>query len=160
MLAKLFVSVLLLGVIFVPLGYASDVCNGKKIMEYELLGKQVNLLFENYGFIKIEKDTEYADLKKNEQYWLAINSHYEYLTLHTIEGEVVEVIIHNPDLYTKQGVKVGDSLYTFKTKYPNSIELTHYKNGVQRHLKAYWIDAENIEVEFYKDKISVLRLIK
>ena len=123
------------------------------VVNEEILGKRICSLYENFNFLKIEIDNEYADLKAGEQYWLAVDSHHEYLTLRTLNKAIVEIIIRNPDIETKRGIKVGDTLDRFKQAYPDAKKLTHYLDtGVPRTGLDFFVAGKNLEVNFSNNK--------
>ena len=122
-----------------------------KVIESEVLGDHIFSLYDKYGYRKIEVDNEYADLQSGEQYWLVVDSRHEYLTLRTQDDIVVEIIIRNPDLTTKRGVKVGDKLSQFVSLYPEATKLTHYRSGVVRRDSDFYVESEQMEVHFGKD---------
>ena len=136
--------------------------NERKIIE-DLLGREIFTLYKEFKYLKIEKDNEYADLQVGEQYWLVVDSRHEYLTLRTMNKIVVEMIVRNPDLETKKGVKVGDTLKSFLGAYPESKRLTHYQTGVVRKGNDFFIDSENAEINFGKEgtvEVIILKNIK
>lgn len=131
----------------------------KKSIEKNLLGKDVYSLYENFGFQKLEVDNEYADLRKNEKYWLAVDSNFEYLTLRTEDNIVRDIIIRNPDFQTEQGAYVGISSKEFKKIYPNAKQLARYQGSVKKQISIYCIQLENLEVEVVQGKVFTIRVL-
>lgn len=132
-----------------------------KTIEQGLLGQQIYTLYEKYNFIAIEINNEYADLQAEENYWLVVDSRHEYFTLRTINKVVVEAIIRNPDLETKRGIKVGDHFDYFMKIYPDAKRLTHYHTGVLRRGTDFFVESENIEVNFNsQETVEAIRLRK
>lgn len=150
---------LLLGVLSNELLASSKIEN--KIIEQGLLGQQIYTLYEKFNFIAIEINNEYADLQAGENYWLVVDSRHEYFTLRTINKVVVEAIIRNPDLETKRGIKVGDNFDYFMKIYPEAKRLTHYHTGVPRRGTDFFVESENIEVNFNSEEtVEAIRLRK
>ena len=153
-----------IGILFFVTGFisacvAEEVSQYKKIIEKNILGKNVYSLYDGFGFQKIEIDNEYADLGKHEKYWLAVDSNFEFLTLRTINDLLIEVFIRNPDLKTTRGIYVGASFDKFKKFYPDAIELNRYQNGVKRQMLAYCAATEKLEVEIFEDKVFSMRIL-
>ena len=131
----------------------------KKVIEEELLGQQIYSLHERFNFITMEVVSGVPHLRAGENYWLAVDSRHEYLTLRTMSNVIVEVIIRNPDLETKRGIKVGDHIDYFREIYPDAKRLTHYPTGVPRREVDYFVESENIEVSFDRQKtVEAIRL--
>jgi len=131
----------------------------KKVIE-NLLGEQIYSLYEKFNFIAIEVNNEYADLQAGENYWLVVDSRHEYFTIRTTNNVVVEAIIRNPDLETKRGIKVGDRFDYFMKVYPDARRLTHYRTGVPRRGTDFFVENENIEVNFNsQETVEAIRLI-
>ncbi len=131
----------------------------EKVIDKNILGQEIATLYDKFGYLKLEVDNEYADLDRLERYWLAIDSHYEFLTLRTINDLVVEVIIRNPDIKTERGITVGKKLDEFIKSYPDANKLNTYTSGIKRQLIAYCVESEKLEVEFYEGKIFVLKIL-
>lgn len=133
----------------------------RKVIEEDLLGQQIYSLYEKFNFIAIEINNEYADLQAGENYWLVVDSRHEYFTLRTINKIVIEAIIRNPDLETKRGIKVGDHFDYFMNIYPDAKRLTHYHTGVPRRGTDFFVESENIEVNFNsQETVEAIRLRK
>lgn len=146
------------------ISYASA-CNAERsakrdrVINQEILGQKTAALYDKFGFLKLETDNEYADLAQGERYWLAIDRNHEYLTLRTVNNRVVEIIIHNPDIKSKRGITTGASLNVFLKAYPNAKKLADYRSGIERQLVAYCVENENLEIEFYEDRVYVMRVL-
>ena len=139
------------------IGVSAYACDQKANLPTDLLGRELNQIRQK--FISITYDGDFYDEfdnDKTDERWLVIDEDRRYVTLHTVDGVVSEMLVSDKLYSTQENIRVGDLFSKVYSAYPD-ISFRAGKKGVATGI--YDLVTKDRKITFWFDTSEIRKRI-